>query len=188
MDRSQLLNEIKADSLVERMLGVAKLDVKTYEAIEADTGAIPQAAAVVGIVALAGGIGALADNGLLGLAFGFVAAFVGWVLFSYVTYFVGTRLLGGPATQATPEELMRVLGFAQAPSVLAVFGLIPILGGLVAFVGSIWALVTAIVAIRQALEVSTGRAIAIGLVAAIATGLVIAIVAVPLGIGAMVAF
>ena len=45
--------------------------------------------------------------------------------------------------------------YAQAPNVLAIFGFIPVLGWLVAFIGSIWAIVTAVVAIRETLAFST---------------------------------
>ena len=43
------------------------------------------------------------------------------------------------------ESLLRTQGYARAPGVLSFFGFIPILGWLVAAVGGIWALVTAIV-------------------------------------------
>jgi hypothetical protein len=45
-------------SLTERMLGAAKLDVATYEEVEADATATPQAMLVVVVANLAAGVGA----------------------------------------------------------------------------------------------------------------------------------
>jgi len=69
---------------------------------------------------------------------------------------IGGKLLGGTATWG---ELLRTIGFAQSPGVLMIFGIIPILGGLVRVVVAVWLLFTGIVAIRQALDFSTGKAI-----------------------------
>ena len=66
-------------------------------------------------------------------------------------------MLGGTATWG---ELLRTLGFAQAPRVLAVLGIIPGLRWIVAAVIGVWLLITGIVAIRQALDFSTGKAVA----------------------------
>ena len=143
-------------SMVERMKGAAMLDVATYEEVEADTSATGQAAVVVVIAAVARAIGAIGDGGL-GMIFGtLIAAVIGWLLWAGITYLIGDKLLGGTATWG---ELLRTLGFAQAPGLLAVFGFIPVLGGLVKFVVGIWILIAGIVAIRQALDFSTGKAI-----------------------------
>ena len=42
--------------LIERVIGVLRLDVDTYEEIEADESATSQAAIVVAVVAIVGGI------------------------------------------------------------------------------------------------------------------------------------
>ena len=86
-----------------------------------------------------------------------IGAILSWLLWSAITYVVGDKLLGGTATWG---ELLRTLGFAQAPGVLLIFGIIPILGGLVRMVVAAWMLFTGVVAIRQALDFSTGKAIA----------------------------
>lgn len=142
-------------SLTERMKGAALLDVPTYEEVEHDTGATGQAVVVVGLVAVASAVGS-AGEGLGGMLVTLVGAYLGWLLWSLVTYLIGDKLLGGTATWG---ELMRTLGFAQSPGVLRVFGIIPILGPLVLFGVMIWMLVAGIVAIRQACDFSTGRAI-----------------------------
>jgi len=73
-----------------------------------------------------------------------------------VTYVIGAKLLGGVATWG---ELLRTIGFAQSPGVLMIFGIIPILGGIVRVVVLIWLLIAGIIAIRQALDFSTGKAV-----------------------------
>lgn len=149
------MTEYARRSIVDRMRGAAMLDVATYEEVEHDTEATGQAAIVVLIVAVCTAIGAVWRGGP-SIIMGPVGAILGWLLWSAVTYLIGDKLLGGTATWG---ELLRTLGFAQAPGVLMIFGIIPILGGLVRIVVAIWLLIAGIVAIRQALDFSTGKAI-----------------------------
>lgn len=137
------------------MIGAARLDVNTYEEVEADQSATGQAALVVAIVAIASAIGSLGDGGS-GIIAGVLTAVVGWLLWAGITYVIGDKLFGGTATWG---ELLRTLGFAQSPGVLLILGIIPLLGGLVHVAVAIWMLVAGIIAIRQALDFSTGKAI-----------------------------
>ena len=142
-------------SIVDRMRGAAMLDVATYEEVEHDEQATGQAAVVVLIVAICSAIGAIWRGGA-GIIAGPITAIVGWLVWAGVTYLIGDKMLGGTATWG---ELLRTLGFAQAPGVLMIFGIVPLLGGLVRAIVAIWLLVTGIIAIRQALDFSTGKAI-----------------------------
>lgn len=164
-------------SLTDRMLGAAKLDVHTYEEVEADEGATSQAALVVGIVAIASGIGG-AQQGAAGIFGGLIAAFLGWLLWSGVTYLIGDKLMGGTATWG---ELLRTIGFAQSPGVLYLLGVVPVVGGLIRIGVAVWLLVAGIVAIRQALDFSTGKAIVTALLGWLAMVLLMAAILVPLG-------
>ena len=56
-------------SSTDRLIGSAKLDIATYEEVEADAGATSQAMVVVLISSVAGGIGTL-DLGVTGLTGG----------------------------------------------------------------------------------------------------------------------
>jgi hypothetical protein len=142
-------------SFVDRMKGAALLDVNTYEEVEADHTATTQAAGVVAIVAVAQAIGG-AGAGAQGVILGVIGAVVGWLLWAGITYIIGDKFMGGTATWG---ELLRTLGFAQSPGVLFVLGIIPLLGGLIQFAVSIWVLIAGIIAIRQALDFGTGKAI-----------------------------
>jgi hypothetical protein len=142
-------------SIVDRMRGAAMLDAATYEEVENDLTATGQAGVVVAIVAVCAAIGG-AGGGILGIVGGLVSALLGWVIWAGVTYLVGTKLFGGTATWG---ELLRTLGFAQSPGVLFALGIIPLLGGVVWLVVKLWILAAGIVAIRQALDVTTGKAV-----------------------------
>lgn len=146
-------------SLLDRMKGAAMLDIPTYEEVEADTTATPQAAIVVGIVAIASAIAGY-RGGATGMLAGILGAYIGWAVWSAVTYYVGTWL-GGTATWG---EMLRTIGFAQSPGVLLVLAVIPVLGVLVSIVVAVWMLVAGIIAIRQALDFSTGKAVATALI------------------------
>ena len=154
-------------SFTERMIGAAKLDVHVFEEVEADSGATGQAAGVVLLTSLAGGIGSvgLGAGGLGLFIIGAIAALIGWVTWAFTTYIIGTRLLPEPQTRADVGELMRTLGVAQAPGLLRIFGSLPGVGPLVLSLTQIWLLVAMVVAIRQALDYhSTFRAVGVCLV------------------------
>ena len=157
--------------LLQRMMRAARLDVALYEEVEADTSLTRQAATVVAIVAVCQGLGSAlamvmagASSGsqvLPGLVFALIGPFIGWVVWSYTAYWIGTRLFDGTATSG---EMLRTLGFAQTPGVLGLLSFIPVLGGLAGFVGAIWALAAGVVAIRQGLDFATGKAVVTAIV------------------------
>lgn len=149
-----------AGSLVDRMVGAAFLNIDTYEEVEHDAEATAQAAAVVVMVAVASAIGGL-GTGAPGAVKGAAASIVGWLLWAGITYLVGTKLFGGTATWG---ELLRTLGFADAPGLLMVFGIIPFLGKPVVAVVTLWMLVTGFIAVRQALDFGNGKTFATVLV------------------------
>jgi hypothetical protein len=142
-------------SWTDRMKGAALLHVDTYEEVEADHTATRQAAGVVALVAVAQAIGGAGEGGFAILT-GAISALLSWLLWAGITYLIGAKLLGGTATWG---ELLRTIGFAQTPGVLYVLGIIPVLGGIIRFGVAIWVLIAGIIAIRQALDVSTGKAI-----------------------------
>ncbi len=152
-------------SLTERMLGAAKLDVATYEEVEADTTATPQAMLVVILANLAAGVGAWREVGVAGLLVTTLVSLIGWYAWAFVSYFVGTRFLPGPGTQADVGQLLRPIGFSATPGLVRVLGVVPGLNWLVALVAALWMLVAMVIAIRQALDYeTTGRAVAVCLI------------------------
>ena len=123
---------------------------------------VGQATAVVLLSSLAAGIGNFPNGGLLGIAGGAIGGLAGWYLWAYITYFIGTRWLAEPQTQADAGELLRTIGFSSAPGLIRIFGIVPALNALVFSVAAIWMLVAMVIAVRQALDYeSTWRALAV---------------------------
>lgn len=141
--------------MFEYMPGIFKLDPNTFEEIEHNQSATSQAAMVVAIIALLSGFGSGFGAMVSGKSFfgnflsTFVWVFIGWLLWSAVTYFVGTTFFKG---QATLDEMLRVIGFAYAPQCLAI---IPCVGWII---GLVWSLAAVFVAVRQGLDLDNMKA------------------------------
>jgi hypothetical protein len=156
--------------LADRMLRAAKLDVSLYEEVEADSAATPQALWVVVIASAAGGVGTMlsqmtagtgAGSMVGGLVVGIISALAFWAIWSLLAYWIGTTFLGGTATYG---ELLRCIGFADSPGVLHILSFIPVLGGLVGIGVFVWLLIAGVIAVRQALDFTTGKAIVTSLI------------------------
>lgn len=179
------------NAMISRGLRAAKLDVTLYNEVEADASLNREALTVVIIAALLSFVGSLVGalfSSVLGSVAGVNTSFfglllaavfvsvwtvIGYYIWSYLTWFIGTRFFGGTAE---PGELMRTIGYAYAPQWLNVLNFIPCVGALLSIVVSIWSLVAGIIAIREALDVDTGKAVitaVIGWLVIFVVGLVI---------------
>jgi len=148
----------------DRVLRAAKLDVHLYEEVEADKNTMPQAMSVVVLSSVAAGIGGIGMGvaGPGGILMGIVLALIGWYIWAFLTYFIGTKLLPEPQTHADLGELLRTTGFSSSPGLIKILGIIPGLGAVVFSVASIWMLVAMVIAVRQALDYkSTWRAVGV---------------------------
>lgn len=159
-------------TLMERMQGAAMLSIPTYEEVEHDRTATGQAATVVAIAAVAQAVGSLGQGGV-GILTVLLGQLASWAVWAGVTYFVGTRLFRGTADWG---ELLRTLGFAQAPGVFLVLGFVPLLGAVLRTLVALWLIVAGVVAVRQALDVTTGKAIATVLISLIPAGIIMYVV------------
>ena len=149
-------------SFKDRIINAAKLDVDLYEEVEADKGAMSQAMGVVVLSSIAAGVGSIGRGGLGGILLGTIAALIGWYIWAYLTYFIGTKFLPEPQTEADIGELLRTIGFSSSPGLIRVLGIVPGLGKMVFSVASIWMLVAMVIAVRQALDYkSTLRAVGV---------------------------
>ena len=145
-----------------RIFRAAKLDVDLYEEVEADKSALGQAMGVVVLSSIAAGIGSASKAGLLGMLIGVVVSLVGWYIWAYLTYFIGTKLLPEPQTKADHGELLRTIGFSSSPGLIRVLGIVPVMRGIVFPIAAIWMLVAMVIAVRQALDYnSTLRAVGV---------------------------
>jgi len=149
-------------SFKDRIIRAAKLDVSLYEEVETDKGAMGQAMAVVVLSSIAAGVGIIESGGLGGILIGTIAALIGWYVWAYLTYFIGTKFLPEPQTKTNHGELLRTIGFSSSPGLIRVLGIIPGLGRIVFIVASIWMLTAMVIAVRQALDYkSTLRAVGV---------------------------
>jgi hypothetical protein len=164
-------------TLIGRMIRAARLDLRLYAEVEADETSIGQAASVVLLAAFAGGINI--PNAPFAILFGgLLAALAGWVLFAYVIYLIGAKLLPEPTTKADFGALLRAMGFANAPGVLKLLGIVPELRVFVFFVAMVWVLVATVTAVRHALAYkSSWRAIGVCAIPLLASQLLIYAVA-----------
>lgn len=151
--------------LVSRVLRAIRLDKAFYKEVESDTSLTQQALLVVIIASVLSGIGSffgalMSGSGfgsaLLGLVLGIAISVVGYFIWAFIAYFVGTRLFKGTADYG---ELQRTLGYAFAPTALGLLSFIPCVGPVIALLGFLWTLVCGVVAVREALDFDLGKAV-----------------------------
>lgn len=140
---------------LDRIMGVFRLNPATFEDVEADKTATTQAALIVVVIGLLSGIGniftASIQNGnrVGGFFSGLLSVIAGWLVWSFVSWFVGTSFFGG---KADIGEMLRVIGFAYSPQIL---NIIPCIGWII---GPIWSLIAGFIAVRQGLDLDNTKA------------------------------
>ena len=91
-------------SLIGRMWRAFKLENALYEEVEHDTAANKQVLYVVALVSIAQAIGRSAETVIVGRpfqniiatgVFGFIETAIGLVIWSYILYYIGTRIFKG---------------------------------------------------------------------------------------------
>jgi len=145
--------------MIDRILRAIRLDSTVYREIAEDQNAMSEAAIIVAIVAVLSAFGRAIGSGSFFLSLIvtlLTAILVSWILWAVLTYFVGTALFKG---KSDIPEMMRVLGYANAPNLLGVFGFIPCVGWIIALLGAILSFIAGFMAVREAMEFDTGSAI-----------------------------
>ena len=151
---------------IRRVLGALSLDRGTFEEVEADRTALPQALAIVVLAGIGAGIGTagVGDAAPPAIALIAAASVVAWVAWALLVFQVGGRILAEPGTSVDLGQVLRTLGFAAAPGMFRAF---EVLGGtrwIVFPLTAIWMVVAMTVAIRQAFDYgSLSRAVAVSL-------------------------
>jgi len=174
-------------SFAERMAGAMKADVRTFEEIEADQTAAPQAIAVIVIAGLASLIGNVFRMGIIGGFMMLIVSLCGYALWALIVVLIGTKVMPEPTTKADFNEGFRVMGFTAAPGVFNILAIIPFLGPVISFVIWIWMIVVGVVAVREVLDYSnTGRAIIVCLIAGVICWIISVMVLTPLLVGSFV--
>jgi hypothetical protein len=177
------------EEMFGRMKRAVMLDASLYEEVEHDTSLNQEALLIVIAAALAGGIGALIGGiigGNVGRAFlsalvTVVTGVVNYYIWSYVTLWVGTNIFDGTADAG---EMLRTLGYAYTPQLLGLLQFIPCVGWVFSVAGLVLSLIAAVVAIRQALDFDTRKAVITAIIGWVIIFIINAIVGVVLGVGA----
>ena len=176
-------------SMVDRVIRAVKLDKDFYNEAERDTSLDQEALLVVIIVSLASGIGSFIQgimNGEIGAALLWAVVTIvigigGYYLWSYITLLVGTKLFEGDADFG---EMKRTLGYAHAPRLLGLLSFIPCVGPLLALAGGILSLIAAVIAIREAMDFDTGKAVITAIIGWVVILVITIIFSMILGVGA----
>ena len=180
------MGEINFDKIIQRIIRIVKLDQTVYKEIEEDQNANTEAAVVVIVASVLAAIG----SGILALMSGqnlgaavlslFMGPLVGWLLWSWVTMFVGTRLFGG---QADFWEMARVLGYANVTRALGILGFIPCVGPIIGLASFVLSLVIGFFAVREALDLPTEKAILTIVISWVVMIVVSVVIGMVLGVG-----
>jgi hypothetical protein len=150
------------NSFTQRVIGALALDSAIYEEVEADPAATSQAFALVVVSSLAAGVGSrgLGGTTVVGIFTISIIALIAWAAWALVVLQIGGRLLPEPQTRVDAGELLRTIGFASAPGLLRVLGIMSAATIPVFAITAIWMLAAMVVGVRQALDYrSTARAV-----------------------------
>ena len=191
------------ESFWERLAGVVTLKRPTYEAIQGDPDATGQAWWIVVLLGLANGIALIVtpivtafpgmpdemasdaaavaaaftfdttERQLLALAAGILGAILSWYLSSWLLRVIGNRVAG---RQVTTAEMRRLVAWGYSPTLASFLAPIPVAGPLLATLGTLWAFVTGVMAVRTAFGVGIWKAIAIELAAFLVVLVVVMVV------------
>jgi hypothetical protein len=180
--------------MINRIMRAIRLDWTVFREIATDPKALTEAAIIVVVVSLMSAIGSfigafVAERGA-GWAFGSLfyellisGILIGWLGWAVLTYFVGTRFFQG---KTDIPEMLRVLGYASAPRLLGFLSFIPCVGWLFALAGFILSLIAGVIAIREAMEFDTGKAILTVVISWIIVFAISLVIGAVFGLGSMV--
>jgi len=147
---------IEPPRAVQRSVSIAKLDVPTFEMVEADESSTDEAGAIVAATALIGSLGGLFRGQIWLFIASIVITLLGWFVWAWLSAQIAERVFGVQTTDT--GEMLRTTGYAYAPQML---GIVPFLG----FIGMIWSLVAVIIGMRQAGEMTTTQAVITAVIA-----------------------
>ncbi len=145
---------------LQRVVRAVSFDAKFFQDLRTNTGLTQEAFYIVVAVAVLSAIGAL-WSGLLAMLVTAVMVVVGYFIWTYVALWVGQRFYN---VNADISQVQRAFGYAYAPQLLSVLGIIPCLGGLVGLVGAIWSLALGVFAIRESMQLDTTKAIVVTII------------------------
>jgi hypothetical protein len=167
-----------------RAVGVALFRSDVYDEVKLDPRGTVQAALIVALAAVLPQISRIVDHPVM--LFLLVALAIGFWTFEAMVVWAVARIWISPAVlQGKRTLLLRTLGFASTPAILAALLIETANNQLLTFLIGCWGCVATIIAVRQSLGISTSKAITIGLTAFISFIDLVALISV-LGLLALV--
>lgn len=144
--------------MFDRLVRAIRLDPTLYREVAGNKDLMGEAALIVLVATLLSAIGAGAGSHRAFLAFGaelINGLLIGWLLWSVLALLIGD-FLGG---RSELSEMVRTLGYANAPRFLAVFGFLPCVGWLFRLAAWILTIAAGVIAIRESMEFDTLKAV-----------------------------
>lgn len=139
--------------LFSRMLRAARLDLSLFDEIIDDPKTQGHAYWVVAIMAMATGYGMFSRTGSMSVNIGLATTLVAWYLWAFTIYYLGkTFLFRDAPVQPDRKTVMRVVGFAQAPGLLRLLGVIPQMTVLVFLLTAAWIIVICVLGMQKAYQ------------------------------------
>ena len=171
--------------MLDRILRIIKLDFPVFKDIESDPKATQEAGIIVAAASVLSGIGSAvgAEKPVMAFLGAVISGIVGWIVWSFVSNFIGGVLY---KSKGTFENMLRVIGYANAPQLLGVLNIIPCVGWIGALAGAVLSFIASIMAIREGLDLDTGQAVIVALLGFLALLLVSVVVGAIFGVGAAI--
>jgi hypothetical protein len=156
------------NAIVSRLMRVVRFDASVYREVAADNNAMPQAGIIVVLAAIIAALGYLGTSLTLVLISA-VASIVSFFVYAAVATGISKALFQG---KTNFNEMGRTLGYAYAWYAVGILRLIPVIGGLLAWLGQIIAAIAGIIALRESAEFDTVKAVVTVVIAAIVAGII----------------
>jgi hypothetical protein len=148
--------------MFDRIIRAIRLDPTLYREVADDDQYTNEAFMIVLTVSLLSAAGSAIGAAMTGgnpiIVFFynfFTTVLLGWLLWAVIAYYVGTALEG----RSSIVEMMRTLGYANAPGLIGLFAFIPCIGLLFLLAGILLSLAAGVIAIRESMEFDTTKAV-----------------------------
>ncbi len=144
--------------MFERVLRAMRLDSSLYREVAADDRLLGEAALMVLVATLFSAIGTGIGSRHWALGFGaelINGLLIGWLLWAVIANLVGD-FLGG---RSQLSEMVRALGYANAPRFVGVLGFLPCVGPFFRLAAWLLTIAAGVIAIRETMEFDTFKAL-----------------------------
>lgn len=140
------------NSIWSNVLKASCFDSDFYEKVKQDESLSGESQLIILLSSAAAGAGMLIYGGIMPAIMVMVMHYLGWYAAMFLIYLIGGKLFKDPLVpETTYSQFCRTLGYASAPGIARVLGVIPGIGLLIIKIMFIWILIAMIVATKQAL-------------------------------------